>query len=29
MTLDTYSDLFEVDLDAVADKVAQMWTLEA
>ena len=29
MTLDVYADLFESDLEAVAENVARMWTLEA
>jgi hypothetical protein len=29
MTLDTYADLFESDLDSVAEAVAKMWPRRA
>jgi len=29
MTLDVYADLFDSDLNAVADSVAKMWPREA
>jgi hypothetical protein len=29
MTLDVYADLFESDLDAVAENVAKMWPPQA